>query len=373
MDASYVGTAANVFVRCWPSLGWLAAAGILAKLLNGDIYGARSEIRRAQKNENVAHERTPFIKGMLAAFELQVQTEEESITPDERLVQEALDFALEFGVTDVVWNTVRSAAEIYIRQGDTLQAFLLLERCRLMAKDRGLKRLGILVRLGSEVFAMGTRTSTPLSTEPLPSDEDLLFLPNQNRAIQAEIALLEASRFLRDGKLGLAEMHARKALSNFSAVRDQRGEIRAQYTLATAIYLMGEKKQALKRIADADLKAQQLGAFRSLINRRHFLRVISPAAKAFLDQRTTQVARTKVPAHDVQITERPFAYRSAPISQKQVIVLQHAALGLSNKEIAVRMHVTEDTVKWHFRKILRGLNVANRTEAVMAARSLSLI
>ena len=360
-------------VRHRYAFGWLAAAGILAKLLNGDIYGARSEIRRAQKNENVAHERTPFIKGMLAAFELQVQTEEESITPDERLVQEALDFALEFGVTDVVWNTVRSAAEIYIRQGDTLQAFLLLERCRLMAKDRGLKRLGILVRLGSEVFAMGTRTSTPLSTEPLPSDEDLLFLPNQNRAIQAEIALLEASRFLRDGKLGLAEMHARKALSNFSAVRDQRGEIRAQYTLATAIYLMGEKKQALKRIADADLKAQQLGAFRSLINRRHFLRVISPAAKAFLDQRTTQVARTKVPAHDVQITERPFAYRSAPISQKQVIVLQHAALGLSNKEIAVRMHVTEDTVKWHFRKILRGLNVANRTEAVLAARSLSLI
>ena len=136
---------------------------------------------------------------------------------------------------------------------------------------------------------------------------------------------------------------------------------------------MGEKKQALKRIADADLKAQQLGAFRSLISRRHFLRVISPAAKAFLDQRTTQVARTKVPAHDVQITERPFAYRSAPIKQKQVIVLQHAALVLSNKEIAVRMHVTEDTVKWHFRKILRGLNVANRTEAVMAARSLSLI
>lgn len=366
-------TVASGAVRHRYAFGWLAAAGILARLHNGDIYGARRETRQAQKNENVAHMRTPFVKGMIATFELQVQAEDGLITPDENLVNEALDFALEFGVTDVVWNTVRCAAEIYIRQGDISRAFLLLERCRLLAKERGLKRLGILVRLGTHVFAMGTRTSTPLPSEPLPSDEDLLFLPNQNRAIQAEIALLEASRYLRDGKLGLAERQTRKALTNFTAVRDQRGEIRAQYTLAIALYLMGEEKQALKRIADADLKTQQLGAFRSLINRHHFLRVICPAAKELLDRRTAQVSMTKKPAHDLQITERPVAHGSAPISQKQIGVLQHAALGLSNKEIAARLHVTEDTVKWHFRKILRVLKASNRTEAVLNARSIGLI
>ena len=366
-------TVASGAIRHRYAFGWLAAAGILARLLNGDIYGARKETRQAQENENVAHERTPFVKGMIATFELQIQAEDGSIAPDENLVHDALEFALEFGVTDVVWNTVRSAAEIHIRQGDISRAFLLLERCRLLAKERGLKRLGILVRLGTEVFAMGTRTSTPLTTEPLPSDEDLLFLPNQNRAIQAEIALLEASRFLRDGKLGLAERQTRKALSNFTAVRDQRGEIRAQYTLATALYLMGEEKQALKRIADADLKTQQLGAFRSLINRHHFLRVICSAAKELLDRRTAQVSMTGKPAHDVQVTERPVGYGSAPISQKQIGVLQHAALGLSNKEIAARLHVTEDTVKWHFRKILRVLKASNRTEAVLNARTIGLI
>ena len=366
-------TVASGAVRHRYAFGWLAAAGILARLLNGDIYGARRETRQAQENENVAHERTPFVKGMIATFELQVQAEDGSITPDENLVHEALDFALEFGVTDVVWNTVRSAAEIYIRQGDISRAFLLLERCRLLTKERGLKRLGILVRLGTEVFAMGTRTSTPLATEPLPSDEDLLFLPNQNRAIQAEMALLEASRFLRDGKLGLAERQTRKALSNFIAVRDQRGEIRAQYTLATALYLLGEEKQALKRIAGADLQTQQLGAFRSLINRRHFLRVICPAAKELLNRRTAQVSLTRKPAHEVQITEHAVAHGSAPISQKQIGILQYAALGLSNKDIAVRLHVTEDTVKWHFRKILRVLKAKNRTEAVLKARSIDLI
>lgn len=360
-------------VRHRYAFGWLAAAGVLARLLTGDIHAARREIRRAQENEDVAHEHTPFVKGMIASFELQIQAEDVSVTPDESIVQEALDFALAFGVTDVVWNTVRSAVETYIRQGDTSQAFLLLERCRLLAKERGLQRLGILVRLGTEVFAMGAGVSTPLATEPLPLGEDLLFLPNQNRAIQAESALLKGSRFLRDGKLGPAERQTRKALSDFAAVGDQRGQIRAQYTLATTLYLMGEEKQALKQIADADLEAQRLGALRSLINRRHVLRVIRPEAKALLGRTRIQTTKIGKLPQNVQVTEFPIAYGSAPIGQKQMAVLQLAALGLSNKEIAVRLHVSEDTVKWHFRKILRALEAGNRTEAVLIARSAGLI
>jgi ATP/maltotriose-dependent transcriptional regulator MalT len=355
------------------AFGWLAAAQVQTRLLIGDISGARSEIRRAQDDENVAYERSPFVKGMMAAFELQVQAEDGSKIPNEETLQDALDFAMKFGVTDVVWGTVRCAAETYIRQGDKTRAFLLLERCRLLAKERGLKRLGILVRLGTEVFAMGTGTETPLAAEPLPSDDDLLFLPNQNRAIQAEIALLGASRFLRDRKSGLAERHARKALSNFAAVNDQRGEIRAQYTIATALYLMGEEKQAMKRIADADLKARQLGALATLTNRRYFLRVVCREAKALIDKSATEASMIERPTQGMQVNERRTEMRSAPIGQKQVGVLQQAAFGLSNKEIAVRMHITEDTVKWHFRQILRGLKASNRTEAVVIARSLGLI
>ncbi|PYC47991.1 helix-turn-helix transcriptional regulator [Litorivita pollutaquae] len=360
-------------VRQRYAFGWLAGAQILALLLMGDIHGARRETRRAQENEDVAYDRTPFVKGMIASLELQIQAEDGAITPSESTVQEALNFALHFGVTDVVWSTVRSAAEIYIRQGDKSRAFLLLERCRLMAKERGLKRLDMLVRLGTEVFAMGTRTKTALREEPLPSDDDLQFLPNQNRALQAEIALLQASRFLQDRKLGLAERHARKAISDFTAVRDEIGGMRAQYTLAATLYLMGAEKQALKRIADANQKAEQLGSARSLLNRRHFLRAICPETRALLDQTVPEISKIAKPANEGQGDQRPTVDSAAPISQKQVGVLQNAALGLSNKEIAARLHVTEDTVKWHFRKIMQGLKAGNRTEAVLIARSLGLI
>ncbi len=45
------------------------------------------------------------------------------------------------------------------------------------------------------------------------------------------------------------------------------------------------------------------------------------------------------------------------------------AEGLSNSEIASRLYLVESTVKWHIRKILRALGVANRAQAV--ARYLS--
>jgi PAS domain S-box-containing protein len=57
------------------------------------------------------------------------------------------------------------------------------------------------------------------------------------------------------------------------------------------------------------------------------------------------------------------------LSSRQVEILALVAEGLSNAEIATRLYLTESTVKWHVRKILRSLGVANRAQAV--ARYLS--
>lgn len=57
------------------------------------------------------------------------------------------------------------------------------------------------------------------------------------------------------------------------------------------------------------------------------------------------------------------------LSPRQLEILALVADGLSNAEIASRLYLTESTVKWHVRKILRSLGVANRAQAV--ARYLS--
>ena len=52
------------------------------------------------------------------------------------------------------------------------------------------------------------------------------------------------------------------------------------------------------------------------------------------------------------------------ISPRQIEILSLVAEGLSNSEIASRLYLTESTVKWHVRKILKALGAANRAQAV---------
>lgn len=57
------------------------------------------------------------------------------------------------------------------------------------------------------------------------------------------------------------------------------------------------------------------------------------------------------------------------LTPRQVEILGLVAEGLSNADISQRLYLSESTVKWHIRKILRSLGVANRAQAV--ARYLS--
>jgi PAS domain S-box-containing protein len=57
------------------------------------------------------------------------------------------------------------------------------------------------------------------------------------------------------------------------------------------------------------------------------------------------------------------------LTLRQIEILSLVAEGLNNAEIATRLYLTESTVKWHVRKILKALGVANRAQAV--ARYLS--
>lgn len=55
---------------------------------------------------------------------------------------------------------------------------------------------------------------------------------------------------------------------------------------------------------------------------------------------------------------------SRRLTPRQLEILSLVAEGLPNGEIAGRLFLSEATVKWHIRKILRALGVANRAQAV---------
>ena len=75
-----------------------------------------------------------------------------------------------------------------------------------------------------------------------------------------------------------------------------------------------------------------------------------------------QLSGEKAEARDQEI-----AFAALPLSAREIEVLDCVAQGLSNKEIADELYVTEQTVKNHMTSVLRKLDVNDRVQAVLYA------
>lgn len=61
------------------------------------------------------------------------------------------------------------------------------------------------------------------------------------------------------------------------------------------------------------------------------------------------------------------------LTNRQFEVLKYLAQGLSNKQIAYYMNVSEATVKLHINALLRAIEATNRTQAVVKSQKIGLI
>lgn len=114
-------------------------------------------------------------------------------------------------------------------------------------------------------------------------------------------------------------------------------------------------------IADADGKPLRLtGTAQDVTELRTAAEVLQTA---------TDLARRAAELHPLPDRSGPDRDLAKLLTPRQVEILALVAEGLSNAEIASRLYLGESTVKWHVRKILKALRVANRAQAV--ARYLS--
>jgi len=84
---------------------------------------------------------------------------------------------------------------------------------------------------------------------------------------------------------------------------------------------------------------------------------------------------TRVLAEFTRLSDQPSASTASliePLSEREREILRLLASGLSNREIADKLFITEGTVKNHVTNILGKLDVRDRTQAALKARELGI-
>jgi DNA-binding NarL/FixJ family response regulator len=88
--------------------------------------------------------------------------------------------------------------------------------------------------------------------------------------------------------------------------------------------------------------------------------------------------RVHVVVKEVPAPQKSFVLDAARqeqlgITQRELEILSQIAAGLSNKEIAEKLYVSENTVKTHTASVFEKLNARRRTQAVQLAKEAGLI
>lgn len=135
---------------------------------------------------------------------------------------------------------------------------------------------------------------------------------------------------------------------------------------AGALRDLGDRTGA-ERAFVASWKSAAPGTFPHLIEslpRRLQVAALAVASPEARDQIGRRPRRTGAAEH---------AGNGSPVTEREAEILCAMADGLSNKEMALKLEISESTVKFHRKNLYRKLDVSTRSRAISAARGLGLI
>jgi LuxR family maltose regulon positive regulatory protein len=135
---------------------------------------------------------------------------------------------------------------------------------------------------------------------------------------------------------------------------------------ARAEQMQGQAEAARRSLLQALLLAQPGSVVRLFVDEGVWLAPLLRDVTA--DERVGAYAQRLLETVEAAWPLTPTGDEVQPLTARQKEVLEMLARGLSNREIAERLVISLETVRWHTKQIYRRLDVRNRTEAAAYAR-----
>lgn len=369
--------------------GWSYAESIRAslKVSQGDVGEAIEDMRRAMHRMNAEGPPGLVSGGVIAAHLGDALYETGELDEAERIVSAYLPHIQQQSIVDPHCLATVTLARIATIRGRTDFAHELLEGLIASGHRYSLSRLvecgrAELVReavLAGDLDTAQRRLRALGGDARLPTEGQYLFASSE----------LEAQRICHIRYLIHAGQHGEARAMLQAEVRTatlkHRNRRLARLKVLQAISLDAEGQHAhARRVMTEAIALAAPGRMRRVILDE------GPAAQRLLSvlaaenmQNAPGWAEDAVAAHARSLSggtdprgeddEEPADGLSEPLTRREIDILGFLALGHSNRDLAQRLAVSQNTVKFHLRNIFAKLGATNRMQAVQAARHFQLI
>ncbi|TSD94074.1 AAA family ATPase [Skermania sp. ID1734] len=301
------------------------------------------------------------------------------------LLEESQELGAESGVVEFMQASYGTLARIRALAGDRVGALDLLSEGAAVADRLHLPRLAS--RIGAErvriLLQAGQIRDARRAADALPSGaggRGGVAATIMHTRKSSEAMVLSA-----EGDHAAAIGHLTRLVDELTRLGQLRAAVTARAQLAVAYQEAGRPHQAMRALGVALCAASRARLRRSVLDAGPgLLPVLGNISDATRAGRWPVDAEQVPPDYLAELiaagaaessgaTARTLSPELRELSAREIDVLRLLAAGLTNQDIAERLSLTVNTVKWYLKKIYATLGVTNRTESVAAAHAGGLL
>jgi LuxR family maltose regulon positive regulatory protein len=341
-----------------------ASYGIgLSHLWEGRNALAEQVLRPALARAEEEMGRRNLVTCMLAALLARASWESGSEDEPVQLLALRIDVLERQGLPDALLSAYLTLARIAEQAGKHDKALSLLEELRAIGVVRNIPRLHFAAQC--EMIRQHARQGHVETAESLSRQLGLTFEAQRTSAPRAYLPWLNL-------QLELAKAHAALAHQGADHLAEALRDLDLACSLADQLNLGREGIESRLMRCDA---MRRMGMTDTVATQNEVLSLAQIfGQRRICDQHGMSAVPERVLEHNnSKLKPTTGILGSAILTIKEREILALLAQNLSNKEIAITLDVSEQTVKWHLKNLFLKLNGANRKHAVARARILGLV
>jgi LuxR family transcriptional regulator, maltose regulon positive regulatory protein len=358
------------------ALAWTAYVEAVLHLKRGSYFDARLACTRGlELVERKLHGhpgQTSLLHTLLAAISYEFDEIEQSLAH----LELALSGVNEYAPADAVIVAYLTQARIQHLRHDESGALAILREGQDLGERRGLRR--VTLSLAAEECRSLARAGRHDEARLVATRFDFHELPARSGAppLTSDKALRAASRYLLKQSPRVVVETLDAAIEN-----SQQRQLTHRSVELLVLRALAEKEAGDWASALADVRRAL-----TIAAPRKYVRVFLDEGRelgALIDRLDMEELRGSEAAPLARRLRRamhsPDVQGAAPIgmgeelTKRELSILKRLESGLSNKEIAEAVFVSEGTLKWHLHNVYSKLNVKNRSGAMARARALGIL